>query len=53
MAAWPFGDFVFGSDYDIISDTGKAGRLGFCDSVDTERMLLRLFAQFRADRIIP
>jgi nucleoside-diphosphate-sugar epimerase len=53
IAAWPFGDFVFGSDYDIVSDTGKARRYGFCEAVDTEEMFLRLFAQFRADRVIP
>jgi nucleoside-diphosphate-sugar epimerase len=53
IAAWGFGDFVFGSDYDIVSDTGKARRAGFRDSVDTEEMFLRLFAGFRAERIIP
>jgi hypothetical protein len=53
IAAWGFGDFVFGSDYDIISDIGKSRRFGFSDSVDTEEMFLRLLAQFRKDRIIP
>jgi hypothetical protein len=53
IAAWGFGDFVFASDYDIVSDTGKARRFGFCESVDSEEMFLRLFAQLRADRIIP
>jgi hypothetical protein len=53
IAAWGFGDFVFGSDYDIVSDTGKARRAGFCDSVDSEEMFLRLFGGFRAERIIP
>jgi nucleoside-diphosphate-sugar epimerase len=53
IAGWAFGDFVFGSDYDIISDVGKARRAGFCESLDSERMFLDLFAQFRAERIIP
>ena len=53
IAAWGYADAVFASDYDIISDTGKARRLGFSDSLDTEEMLLRLLAGFRADRIIP
>ena len=53
IAAWGFGDFVFGSDYDIVSDMGKARRAGFCESVDTEEMFLRLLAGFRAERIIP
>jgi hypothetical protein len=53
IAAWAFGEFVFGSDYDIVSDTGKARRFGFHDCVDTEEMFLRLFAEFRRSRIIP
>ena len=53
IAGWAFGDFVFGSDYDIISDMGKARRAGFCETVDSERMFLDLFARFRAERIIP
>jgi hypothetical protein len=44
---------VFNSDYDIVSDTGKARRLGFHDSVDTEEMFLRMFQEFRSDRVIP
>jgi nucleoside-diphosphate-sugar epimerase len=53
IAAWPFGDYVFGCEYDIISDLGKARRLGFNACVDTEEMFLRLFAQLRSRRIIP
>ena len=48
-----YADAVFASDYDIISDIGKARRFGFSDSLDTEEMLLRLLAGFRAERIIP
>ncbi len=44
---------VFGSDYDIVSDTGKARRFGFHECVDTEQMFLRLFAEFRRSRVIP
>jgi nucleoside-diphosphate-sugar epimerase len=53
IASWAFGDFVFASDYDIVSDLGKIRRLGFCETVDSEEMFLRLFAQFRDERIIP
>lgn len=53
IAGWGFADLVFGSTWDIISDTGKARRFGFCESVDSEDMLLRLFAEFRAGRVIP
>ncbi len=53
IVAWGYPDNVFASDYDIVSDTSKARRLGFNDLVDTEEMFLRMFGEFRNDRIIP
>jgi nucleoside-diphosphate-sugar epimerase len=52
-ALWSYGDFIFNSGYDIISDTLKLRRAGFWETVDTESMFLRLFAHLRANRIIP
>lgn len=53
IAAWKFGDFVFSAEWDVISDNGKARRAGFCETVDTEEMFVRLFTELRAKRIIP
>ena len=53
IAAWKFGDFVFSAEWDVISDTGKARRAGWCEALDSEDMFLRLFAEFRRERIIP
>jgi nucleoside-diphosphate-sugar epimerase len=53
IVSWGYPESVFASDYDIISNTGKARRLGFQDSVDTEEMFLRIFAEFRRNRVIP
>ena len=53
VAGWGFADFVFGSTWDIISDTGKARRAGFCETVDSEQMLLDLLARLRRARVIP
>jgi nucleoside-diphosphate-sugar epimerase len=53
IASWPFLDGMLGLEYDVISDTGKARRAGFHDSVDTDAMFIRTFDQFRKDRIIP
>jgi hypothetical protein len=36
-----------------MADTTKSRRFGFHDWVDTEEMLLRLFAQFQKMRFIP
>jgi hypothetical protein len=53
IAAWGYPQGVFDSDYDIISDTGKARRLGFHEMVDTQEMFLRMFGEFRRQRVIP
>jgi NAD(P)-dependent dehydrogenase (short-subunit alcohol dehydrogenase family) len=53
VAAWNYPDNVFVSDYDIVSDTSKARRFAFHDLVDTAEMFLRMFSDFRRDRIIP
>jgi len=53
IVSWPYGDFVFTPQYDIISDTGKARRFGFHESVDTEEMFFRLWNEMRASNIIP
>ncbi len=51
--SWPFGEAIFNLEYDVISDTTKARRFGFHEWVDTEEMLLRLFAEFQKERFIP
>lgn len=53
IVAWPFGDYVFGCDWDVMTSTTKARQHGFHDVVDSEEMLLRLFTQFRRERIVP
>jgi nucleoside-diphosphate-sugar epimerase len=53
IAAWGFGDAIFGSDWDNISSTVKARRLGFGDCLDTEDMFLRRFSDLRKERVIP
>jgi len=53
VSSWRFGDFVFSWDYDMFADGSKARRFGFHEFVDTERMFLDIFAEFRRRRIIP
>ncbi len=53
IAAWPFGDYVFGSDWDVMTSTTKARQHGFHEVVDTEEMFVRLLKQFRTERIVP
>ncbi len=53
IVAWPFGDYVFGCDWDVMTSTTKARQHGFHDVVDSEEMLVRLLRQFRTERIVP
>lgn len=53
IVAWRHYDYVFSTEHDIISDTGKVRRFGFTECVDTEEMFSRVFESYRRDRIIP
>jgi len=53
LVAWPFADYVFGCDWDVMSDVTKSRCFGFQDVVDSEEMFVRLLRRFRAERIVP
>jgi nucleoside-diphosphate-sugar epimerase len=50
---WPYADYLFAPEWDIISSMSKASGDGFGESIDTARMFLDLFDRFRRDKIIP
>ena len=53
LVAWPFADYVFGCDWDVMSDVTKSRQFGFHDVVDSEAMFMRLLRRFRDERIVP
>ena len=53
LVAWPFADYVFGCDWDVMSDVTKSRRFRFNDVVDSEEMFVTLMRQFRAEGIVP
>ena len=53
IAAWPFADYVFGCDWDVMSDTLKICAAGFHEYVRSSEMFLRLFTQFRELQVLP
>ena len=53
VAGWRFGDFVFHSDYDHISNLTRARQAGWCESLDTAEVLTGLLRDLRAQRVIP
>ena len=53
VVSWPYGDFVFTPEFDIISDTGKCRQFGFYEFADTEKMFFSLWDKYRAAKILP
>jgi len=53
VVAWPFGDYVFNCNWDVMSNVTKSRQHGFHDVVDSEEMFARLLTRFRAERIVP
>ena len=53
IAAWPFGDYVFNCDWDVMSNVTKSRLHGFHAVVDSEEMFVRLLGRFREERIVP
>jgi nucleoside-diphosphate-sugar epimerase len=53
LVAWPFADYVFAADWDVMSDVTKSRLHGFPDVVDSEAMFERLLRRFRREKIVP
>jgi nucleoside-diphosphate-sugar epimerase len=53
VVAWPFGDYVFNTTWDVMSSLTKCRQHGFHAVVDSEAMFVRLLEQFRTQRIVP
>jgi nucleoside-diphosphate-sugar epimerase len=53
LVAWPFGDYVFSCNWDVMSDLTKSRQHGFQRVVDSEEMFVRLLRRFRDERIVP
>lgn len=53
VALWGFADFVFGQDYDVVSNLNRLRQSGFHDTIDTGEMLLGQLQQYRDARILP
>ena len=53
LVAWPFGDYVFSCNWDVMTDLTKSRRHGFQRVVDSEEMFVRLLRRFREEKIVP
>lgn len=53
LVGWWFGDFVFNTEFDMVSDMGKIRRAGFTEAVQTEATIVTAIERLRAARQLP
>jgi nucleoside-diphosphate-sugar epimerase len=53
LVGWAFGDFIFHTETDIISDLNKIYRYGFTERVDSKASLFAALDSFKKNRVIP
>jgi len=53
LVGWWFGDFVFNTAFDMVSDMGKIRRAGFTEAVQTEATIVGAIERLREARRLP
>jgi nucleoside-diphosphate-sugar epimerase len=53
LVGWWFGDFVFNTEFDMVSDMGKIRRAGFTEAVETEATIVAAIGRLRAAGRLP
>jgi nucleoside-diphosphate-sugar epimerase len=53
LVLWPYGDYQFRPEWDVMSSMSKARALGFTEAIDSTDMFMRHFARYREERVIP
>ncbi len=53
LVGWPFGDFIFNTEFDMISDMGKIRRAGFNETVDSGEAILGAIRRLVEQKVLP
>lgn len=53
LVQWPFGDFVFHTESDVISDVNKIYRFGFTERMDSTRSLIEAIDSLKRQKVLP
>jgi len=53
LVGWGFGDFIFNTEFDMISDMGKIRRAGFNETVDSGTALLAAIRSLQDQKVLP
>lgn len=53
LVGWPFGDFIFNTEFDMISDMNKIRRAGFTEVVNNEEIMINALKRLAQKGVIP
>jgi nucleoside-diphosphate-sugar epimerase len=53
LVGWGFGDFIFHTETDVISDTNKLYEFGFTERINTKTSLISALDRLRKKRVLP
>jgi nucleoside-diphosphate-sugar epimerase len=53
LVGWGFGDFIFNTETDVISDVNKIYRYGFTERVDSAASLLAVLDSLKRQKVLP
>ncbi len=53
LVGWGFGDFIFNTEFDMVSDMGKIRRAGFNETVDSGASLLAAIRRLQDKKVLP
>ena len=53
LVGWAFGDFIFHTETDVISDVSKIHAAGFTERMESRRSLLAALDSLRAQKVLP
>ncbi|MCU1761117.1 NAD(P)H-binding protein [Pseudomonas sp. 14P_8.1_Bac3] len=53
LVGWPFGDFIFNTEFDMISDMNKIRRAGFTEVVNNEEIIIEALKRLAQKGVVP
>ena len=53
IVSWGFGDFIFNTEFNVISDMGKIRRAGFTEAADNDAWIRTALAQLKQKKYLP
>jgi nucleoside-diphosphate-sugar epimerase len=53
LVGWPFGDFIFHTESDVISNVNKINEFGFTERVDSAKSLIAAIDSLKRQKVLP